>query len=76
MPVSNLTVESAAEILDVLGCEHDPVYRYGKETTPRELSHQLRNVRAREVWIEFHTLGRRRKRGTVYQLVLDRIRTA
>ncbi len=72
---SNLDVETSAEILDILGFTNDPIYRHGKDTTINELAQTLGNVKAREVWIEYHVDARKPKRGTVYQLVLERIRT-
>ncbi len=63
----HLTVEAAVEILDLLGCEHDTVYRGQggrgrKETTPRELENDniVHDQDARKVRIEFHATPRTR----------------
>jgi len=73
--MSNITVEAATEILEVLGCEHHPMYRHGKPTTAKKLCKTLHSCRAEQVWVEYHVGGAKKKRGTFYSMMLERIRT-
>lgn len=70
-----ITIEEAYEILNIVGSDMDPIYRRGKETTIKALAKSIGNEPAKQIWIVYHGDNARKKRGTVYALVLERIRT-
>jgi hypothetical protein len=70
-----MTVEEAADILDVLGSDQDPIKHAGVETTPRELGYSnLGTVDARAVRVWFWPInGDKMVCRTLRSMVLDRM---
>ena len=80
-----MTVEEADQILDILGCNCDPVRLLGHpdlrtETDIREIAMtNLHNENACDVWIMFHGTrpdgkGKSRwRKGTILSMVLERV---
>jgi hypothetical protein len=73
--MSGIDLELAADILDLVGCVSDPVYRRQQETTVRKLARKNPHLPARKMWITYHKDNGKKRRGSVYSMVLDRIRT-
>jgi hypothetical protein len=81
----SLSVEEADQILDILGCNNDPVRLLGhpdlrQETDIREIAMtNLYSEDARDVWIMFHGTrpdgkGKSRwRKGTILSMVLERV---
>lgn len=67
-------VSEAADILEVLASDHDPVYHGHVETTPREMADgDYCDAPADHVAIRFR--GKKRwRRGTLHSMIRDRMR--
>ncbi len=71
-----IRLHEAIDILDVLGCGEDPVYRKGVETTVRELEFDEDfnySVSAGKRKIKFYGKRGRLVKGTVADMVLERM---
>lgn len=73
----HMSIEDAAEILDHLASDLDPIYYRGMETSPRDLGMSEHCGRsASRIRIEFysiHTRHRRRVKGSMRDMILDRM---
>lgn len=73
-----ITVEDAAQILDALGSNGDPVVYRGVETTVNDLVYSEHAERdARKLRLRFYVVGRARRprlvSGTLRTMILDRL---
>ena len=77
----NISAEQAVGILEVLGCEYDPIF-YGKdekdETTPSNLTVDgggsvLGITPASQVYIQYWGVGAKKRWGTLQGMVKERM---